>query len=141
MGIFDVDQPEDNHRQDQNQAQRQVRQEHIHVKVVLVGFPRAALEPTEKRDAREIGRVGSQGGDQPKNRIKQESQPWTNRPYVFDAGRRRLWDAFTAHSSEMLKGEPKQVATGGSVVRQGPHSTRVGRSAVFLWRNEGYPPY
>ena len=81
--VPDVNGSEDDQRQDQQQAQRQMNAEHHHVKPVLVGLVRIVFEPFEKRDCAEINRIGGEHRHQSEDEQQQDAQARTDRPHVF----------------------------------------------------------
>ena len=89
--VADVDDSENHHREDQQQAQTEVRSEHHHVKPVLVGLVCPGSQPFQKRHGAEIHRIGGQHSHQPENKQKQHAQLRPHRAHVSLLRRRAAW--------------------------------------------------
>ena len=74
-GREEVQRAKRNERRREDQPQHEVAKEHVLVEQVLVRQPR---EPLERRDAREVKRVGAKKGGQHKDRSEQHPQSWAD---------------------------------------------------------------
>ena len=68
--ILNMEDSENDYRQDEQKSQHQMRQEHVHVKIVLERLARSAFEPAEECNAGEVNRIGPKQRDQPENRVE-----------------------------------------------------------------------
>src|SRR4051812_17499888 len=121
-----MDDSENDDGQDQQESQREMRQEHEHVEIVLERLAGTPLEPTKKGNAGEVSRIRAQGRHQTENRVEQEPEAWTDSPNIFHAGWGGLWSVFSAHISQCSKEEPKQVATQKAIPPNRAASIRLG---------------
>ena len=86
--IFDVEDAEDDNRQDEHKSQREVREEHGLVKIVLESDPTSPIEPLQKRNAGQVNRVRAHQRDQPEDEAEQNAQPRPHRAHVLLPWRR-----------------------------------------------------
>src|SRR5258706_1410488 len=97
--------------QDQYESKREMRQEHVHIEIVLKRLSRGAFDPTEKGDTGQINGVCTKQCHQGKDGVKEKTKPRTHCAYVLYTGRRRLRNTVTAHTSiEMLKENLNRIA-------------------------------
>ena len=116
MGVLDVNDAKNHHRQHQHQPEHQMASEHDHVEVILEGRIGIALEPFEKRDAREIDGIGSKQGEQSEDRVKHQAQTRADRTDVLLFWRVDGRKAFVTHellATRSRKGFGKIVGLSG----------------------------
>ena len=79
--VLHVDQPKEQIGHDQHQPEDQVGEEHELIEIVLIQL--RAVDPFEKRDRREVERVGAKQRDERENEVEQVAQLRTDRAHVF----------------------------------------------------------